>query len=533
MRLKDYFRSSVAFPGGMANIISLGILLLWLGAVVLVSIYHEMWRDEAHSLYVALSADSLWQLPHAIKNEGHPILWYLILWVGYHIINTPVILKIVSVGIGFISVSLFFRFSPFFLWFKILFLLSFLPLYEYTIMARNYGISMLFFFSFASLYTEKKEKPYILAFILFALANTNIHSAIFVCCLSSFWMYEIFLKEKDSSSKIRSLGEWIWPFVIVFFGVFISLVTVIPDNNSIVMPSHDINISHIFSSLWQSALHPGVHFNEIFPGLPLIVRDLLIWILIAGLLVSPMGFLLSLVGMIVLGVFFSIGYSGALRHQGIFFLYLLTIYWIISLFLRKNRGSVGWRTLLFNWVLYGVISIVLILQIFGSYKYVVRDMTKQISSSKAFGQFLKDNKQYHDAIIIGEPDIRLESLPYYVSNPIFVPRINRYEKYIKLVRENKQVLSLGELYMVARYLEKKEKKSVLIALGHFGLSEQKKPYIRYEQYGRKFIWTIQQLQTFKDNTVKIAEFKEDVKNERYEVYSLKPESRMPMSISEQ
>lgn len=521
MRIKNYLRSSTIFPGGGLNIISLSILLIWLGVVVFVAFHHEMWRDEAHCLYVALSADSLWQLPTAVNNEGHPILWYLILWLGYNLTETPLILQIVSILIGFVSIVLFFRFSPFSVWFKILFLFSFLPFYEYTIMARNYGISMLFFFLFAMLYPKKKEKPYLLAFILFALANTNIHSAIFVCFLALYWVYEVVFVEKSYVLKVCGIQQLLLAMFIVFLGVLIACITVIPDQNSIVMQTSTVGISSLFKSLLQTIVHPGYAFNEVFFGLPDIVRDLLIWFFAAGLLVRPMAALLLFMGAIALGGFFSIGYSGVLRHQGIFFAYVLTLYWIVCLDIKARGDFISFRTRLFKIILYGVIPLVLCVQIVGSYKYIVRDVTKEMSSSKAFGQFLRDHEQYHDAIIMGEPDIRLESLPYYVDNRIFVPRINRYENYIKLIRENKLEISLGELLALARSLKEKENKTILIALGHFGLSDQEPPFVRIEQYGRKFTWSLQELKEFKENTVKIAEFKKDVKNERYEVYKLK------------
>jgi len=521
MRFKNYLRSSSSFCGGWTNIFSLSVLLFWLGVVIFVAFHHEMWRDEAHCLYVALSADSLWQLPSAVKNEGHPILWYLVLWLGYHLTETPVVLQVVSIIIGFSSIVLFFRFAPFTVWFKILFLFSFLPFYEYTIMARNYGISMLFFFLFAILYPQKKEKPYLLAFILFALANTNIHSAIFVCLLALYWIYEEIFVDKKQFIKICGNQQLFLAVSIVFLGVLIAFVTVIPDRNSIVMQTDSISVASLFTSLLKTIVHPGYTFNEIFVGLPGIIRDLLIFVFAAGLLVRPMAALLLFMGAIALGGFFSIGYSGVLRHQGIFFIYVLTLYWITLFDIRVRGDFVTFKHRIFKIVLYGVIPFILFIHIVGSYKYIVRDITKEMSSSKSFGQFLREHEQYHDAIIMGEPDNRLESLPYYVDNRIFVPRINRYENYIKLIRENQQKISLGELLTVAKSLKEKENKTILIAIGHFGLSDQGPPFVRTEQYGRKFTWSLQELKEFNENTVKIAEFKKDVKNERYEIYQLK------------
>ena len=143
-----------------------------------------------------------------------------------------------------------------------------------------------------------------------------------------------------------------------------------------------------------------------------------------------------------------------------------------------------------------------------------------MSSSKAFGSFIGANPLYREAVVIGEPDLRLESLPYYVENPIYLPREGRYRKFVRLTRENKQELSLGELLETARSLRHQAQKPVLVALGHFDLIDQLPPYVRGESYDKKFTWTKKDLEDFYASTVKLAEFKQDVENERYEVYLL-------------
>jgi hypothetical protein len=47
---------------------------------------------------------------------------------------------------------------------------------------------------------------------------------------------------------------------------------------------------------------------------------------------------------------------------------------------------------------------------------VWRDLNLEMSSSKAFGEFLNTSESYRDAIIVPEPDYLLESLPYYADS---------------------------------------------------------------------------------------------------------------------
>lgn len=79
----DYLRSSLGFASRKRAMASMAILFLWLAVVIFTSSRHELWRDEVRALSIALQPESFWQLPMVLRNEGHPILWYLILRSGY------------------------------------------------------------------------------------------------------------------------------------------------------------------------------------------------------------------------------------------------------------------------------------------------------------------------------------------------------------------------------------------------------------------------------------------------------------------
>ena len=175
------------------------------------------------------------------------------------------------------------------------------------------------------------------------------------------------------------------------------------------------------------------------------------------------------------------------------------------------------------WVVaYVVLPFLFFIQIVGTGQKMFRDVTQEMSSSKAFGKFLQSHSRFNNAVLLGEPDLRLESLPYYVENRIYIPREGRYGKYVRLTKDNKSELSLAQLLRMAFEIKEKEKVPVLIALGHFGLAEQTaRPFVRTYKYNNRFTWTEKDLVAFQKETTKIAEFKSDVKNERYEIYELR------------
>lgn len=516
-----YLNTSEPFATRKWAMVSWTILLFWLALVVGVSCFHEMWRDEVRAWSLAISPESVWGLPDALKNEGHPLIWYLILRLGYQLLPSPVILKVASIAIAFLAVFLFYRSAPFASWLKLLFLFSFLPLYEYSVMARNYGISMLLFFLIASVFPKRKEQIFILAILLVILAHTNIHSAILAVFMAAFWLHEVFLPVRRRGAPGKLDPRYFFAIPLVIAGLGLAFMSVLPDESSIVRLGPTLHLEQALGALWENIKHPGSHYDVIFYGVPPWGRDLLLALFVIGLATRPVAALVLAGGIVAMGAFFSIGYAGVLRHQGIVFLFLLVMYWIVMQEHADIQDGYNRFLPLFNGVLYFLMSAVLLIHLAGSLQKIGRDLTEEMSSSKAFGQFLAANPAYHEAIIIGEPDMRLESLPYYASNPLYLSREGRYQKFVRLTRENKQELTLGEMLETARSLKQQEQKPVLIALGHFDLFQQPPPYVRGESYGKRFTWTKQDLEDFCASTVKLAEFKQDVENERYEVYLLR------------
>jgi hypothetical protein len=177
-------------------IIKLIILGTWLSIVIFTSLHHEFWRDEVRAFTIVRDASSPLDLYSLLQNEGHPILWYLILYIVHSIIDTSLVLPITSITIAFIAVTIFMFFSPFSFWFRCFFIFSAFPIYEYSVMARNYGISMLLLFLIAILFQKRKKYPLSLAFILALLANTNVHSVILVSLIGCIWLWDIILEKR-------------------------------------------------------------------------------------------------------------------------------------------------------------------------------------------------------------------------------------------------------------------------------------------------------------------------------------------------
>jgi hypothetical protein len=517
-------------------------LLAWAVIVLGTASQHEFWRDEVRALSVAQSAASPFDLFNAIHNEGHPILWYLLLYVGNAILpNSPLLLPGLAFGIAFVAAAIFMFKSPLPFWLKCLFLFGVLAVYEYSVMARNYGISMMLFFIAAALYKDKTKHALALSIVLALLANTNTHSAILVCLMLPVWAW-------DAIAERRKTGQsWLpgWRFglavVIVIAGVALSIASVLPDDTSI-LPNYlrqsgglmgAIEKASSFGKPGAGPILPGVNpyspdlfnalggvFSELMPAqVPAWLIAALFFMAILGLIRRPPLFFAGLIGFIGLFVFFQAVYNGHLRHQGLFLVFLLFLYWV------QMDSSPAQNTNLPARVAHGIGLIGLMGLLVGGvalgYQAVVQDQTAQMSSNKAFGAFINSSEAYRDAIVIPEPDYALESLPYYAPIQLYFPREKRFGAYVSFTTASSPIMSMSDLLETALELKAKYNKPVLIALGHANVGPRLAGTVRFS-YRSSFSWSSLDIAELDKIATPVGQFNSAVGDENYRVYALKP-----------
>lgn len=500
----------------------MAMLVLWLVVVIMVSARHEVWRDEVRALSIALEPGWFWELPAILKNEGHPILWYLILRAGFSVMHSPAILKAASICIALGAVIVFFRYAPFPAWQKTLFLWGVFPSYYYSVVARNYGISMFLLFLFSAVYKRRTESPLLVACILLFLANTNVHSCVLAGILFIVWFWDQLAIGGTFWSTRRGV-VFLCAVALVVIGILGAIITSFPDRETVVTGIFSLETSQVTQALWMNMMHPGRHFGGAFPGFTPTLRDVLIWMLIAGLFIRPMAAGALYVGTVFLGFFFTIVFPGKIYHQGILIVFLVSLYWIV---LQEEQGSETRVKLRKHLRLahivsaYGVLSVILCSHLVLSIYEIRVDLFKDMSGSRAFGEFLAKSPEYQEAVIMGEPDYLLESLPYYAPNRIYIPRERRFGKRVMFTRAGKARLTLGELLTIGKEVRNKENRPVLIALGHFDLTRYAGCELGYS-YNKVFSASSEELTKFRDETFKIAEFKTAVLDENYEIYCLR------------
>jgi hypothetical protein len=115
---------------------------------------------------------------HKLRYEGHPALWYLVLWVPAHLHVPYVAINWISSIFGCASIYILLRHSPFPIYLKALLPFGFWLTYEYSVVGRSYCLFPLLGFTAAHLYRKSPGRPVAMAVTLALLANVSIHGSI-------------------------------------------------------------------------------------------------------------------------------------------------------------------------------------------------------------------------------------------------------------------------------------------------------------------------------------------------------------------
>jgi len=437
---------------------------VWLGLAVLGAATHEIGKDEGRALLLALSADSLWAVPAAIQGEGHPALWYVLLRAAHMVWNDTVVLQILGVGLTATGIYIFLSRAPLPLWWKLLFAFSGLPLYEYSVVPRNYGISLLILFLICLVLPDRKSSPLLLGGLLFALAQTNVHSALLVPFLGAVWLWDHWWR--DGRPHIRIDAPVILIVGLMAIGLLAAVLTVYPPRHTGVtdaMAQSYFRESYI-KTLAIVILEPG-HFYRILTGMPALTATIVVYVATFGLLRWPILLLAALGGLWSSALFFALVYNGGYRHQGLWFIYLIALYWIgIVRNRREEHAPLPWLMLPYRIALYGALPLLLLINCVTGYENFTRDFRVEVSKSRALGAVIDASPTLRNAIIVAEPDELNEALGYYIDNTAFLLREQKYGRVATWSAKEQGELTLGQIFARMKMLRQETGRPVIAVL---------------------------------------------------------------------
>ena len=509
-------------PSGRMLWARAGLFALWLVVVAVLVSHHVFWRDEVRAFSLALQGDGLVAMVRGVQGEGHPVLWYLLLRLAHMVVPVREVLPGVAAAIGIAGAALFTFRGPFRIGFVAIVLFGGFGLFEFVVMARNYGISMLVLFAIPLVYDKGRERGVLLGVLLLMLCNTNVQAIFFAGGILLFWLVEIVCAHGLRPN--RAWRGWAVAAALTLVGVVLCAVTVYPPfNDAAVSPrSQALSVGLIVKSMLSVAAPFGDLMPDMLkwiPGIAVLLGLLMLGSVLA-LIRTPAGFLAGVVVLVALLLFFQLVYPGSYRHQALFLVFLMTIHWLVAQGHGGRWPGDGSAFGLLEKLGRGAFVILLALQLLTSYG-ILAGTAKGVPFGRAADlAALIHARGLDDATVMADPDVMVEALPYYTDNPIWMVREHKFGRVARFTRHAQIDLTTGDLLRTAQGLRRMRGKPVLIVIQRH-MNPDAPAFTERAGYVGSYSSTPEQVRAFLDATKRIAVLRPARTDEDYAVYLLK------------
>jgi hypothetical protein len=306
---------------------------------------HEMWRDELNAFGIARASPNLSSLLRHVHYEGHPWLWYWMLWVVTRLTSSPIGMKVLQAAIGTAVYVLIGLASPFSRVEKVLIFLSYFISFEYTVLSRMYGVVLLLLLVYLQQRARYPQRFLSNSVLLGLMASADMMGIL----LSGALFIELSFSAlkaptKMSTERTRQLAYGSATYAAL---TALSLLSLLPPSDMSWRPTahlfrsvgtllHLLNVTVRYLALpYFPMIQPGSFWNA-FPGDP--NRHLAFLAAFLPFVVAAYYFLfrrhpnlLLLMGVTIVSsiTFAQLVYTGYLRHYGITFLAFLAAVWLL------------------------------------------------------------------------------------------------------------------------------------------------------------------------------------------------------------
>jgi hypothetical protein len=346
--------------------------------------------DEAQPWIMATDLSATELLRKYLRYEGHPALWYLILFLPAKLGLPYFTVNVISALLAAFANWLFLRYSPFPLIIKILLPFSFFAFFQYGVIARSYCLIPPILFLTAIRYRTKIEHPISYSILLCLLANISVHTFLLAAILMSGHLLDVMKAWSglDKSAKIHQVAAAI-------FGLSsIQIILVLappPDPNFALGTNWSLmNFFNVSQKMYagslvaddtgaSSWLHSAVALT-VFAATLVLLRQRRLTLLYLLPLLSILGFL-------------AVKY-GNVWHQGILFYLWIFVLWI-RFDLDRNRAATKTAQ-----IVLGLMTIVLAVQVFWAVMASSCDFYHNYSGSYQAARYIKEKRLENQKIFI-------------------------------------------------------------------------------------------------------------------------------------
>ncbi len=418
--------------------------------------HHRMWGDEIQAWLICCASSNPAELIQNLEFEGHPALWYLILWPFSLLTSNPVVLKWVQATVVSLGLGLLWLCSPFSRVEKFLLSWSYCLVFNYAVVCRSYCLAVTLLFLFLAFRERIDRFPPAGWVLLGLLLNVHFLVAIFAVALAVLW-----LGSDRDLLKARLNGISIF----VLLGAF-ACWTVLSMSN-ITGPTHPWYIRFSVTafarrlSTFAYTFLPAINLdlnNYWEHSLPLLSTGLLATLLLGGMVWAylkpqPLAQACYFTAAVLVVFFFYFRFGGKPWHSDLFFVNFIGFVWFCRS--RKLRLGRDW-----------IFIFLLALNALGGVKTVVGTNLRPLAGSAMAAEWIQE-RGLEKEFLIGYPCFPTIAVAGYLERPLYYVELEDEGAYAAWGRH--QIVEANQLYLfVERVFEKRELKKVYL-IYDFGL----------------------------------------------------------------
>ena len=452
--------------------------------VALITIaHHEYWRDEVRAFSLATDTPSLAALFHELRYEAHPALWFLLLRGAHAAVPSPLVLPAVALVAGVAAVALFLRRAPFGRGEKLLFVFGLVPLYDHTVMARNYGIGMLALFVWAAAWPTRRERAWAVGLALACLANTHVPALTVAGALLGAWALDVWQRRRTAPMEAGTLIG----MTIATAGIVAAVLTARPAADVGTVSAEAGGMLARAVRALPKLVNPGGYFVDLlgitrdYPGgdgpiarlLPyaaIVVLDVYLFALALGAWMQGGPLRLVMPAVIAgLTMLFAVFYRGSLRHQAVVVLLAVALEWVRRVERARGRMPDGARQRAGAALVHGALLATFVVHVGRGAWAVADDLRGERTPMPRLAAWMAAQPALARAAVVAEPGYYADALPYYTDRLLYFPRERRWGRWASWKRLADSTMTLDDLRRETHVAERISGRPVVVLIGDLDL----------------------------------------------------------------
>ncbi len=155
------------------QLLDLGIIIIYIVSSIVLSLFHEPWRDESQAWVLAQNS-SFFQIFQLCASEGHPLLWFYLIKIIIMFGCSFEFFSLISIFFTSLAVVLMLKFSKLCKLLQIIFIFSPLFFYYNPVICRIYSVLILLVCLLCALWNNRNDKPILYGILVALMFQTHV-----------------------------------------------------------------------------------------------------------------------------------------------------------------------------------------------------------------------------------------------------------------------------------------------------------------------------------------------------------------------